>query len=126
MIECKKCEDEGFIIHYRRGPYSPDKKYTEDCPLKCSAWQRRFGNYDAKLKASKAEPIETIQSLRAEYEALSAKADEYEAALRFYADFEAWLGTQSNPSFKEVFDSGKRARAVLAKHAKPEASSDGA
>lgn len=119
MIECKKCNDEGFVIHYLKGPYSPDKKYTEDCPLKCSAWQSRFGDYDAKLKASKAEAIETIQSLRAKNEALSAKADEYEAALKeFAAKSQLCL---DNPDYRLAEKACDRLREVLAKHAKPEA-----
>ena len=49
-MSCPKCKGEGFIIHTPKGPYSPDKTYTSDCPLLCEAQQR----------ISKRKPFETL------------------------------------------------------------------
>lgn len=29
---CKKCKGWGILVHYSKLPFSPDRKYTEDCP----------------------------------------------------------------------------------------------
>lgn len=53
---CPKCHDDGFVIHQIKGPYSPDKNYTEDCPLKCDAQKLMRERIDMEEKP-KERPV---------------------------------------------------------------------